>query len=56
MLLTCNFFYMTSPEDLTPWALHVIFMQLSSICGIQLIKYLFTILPKAQLFQSAKDP
>ena len=43
-------------RDLNPWLLYMAFMQLLSICGVKLIERLFTVLPKAQLFWSAKDP
>ena len=54
-------FHVTSARDLTPahnltpardpnpWLLHVIIVQLNSICGVEWIEHLFTILPKAQL-------
>ena len=52
-----NFFYVTLPLHmiLPRDLLHVALVQLNSICGVELIEHFFTILPKAQLFQSAKD-
>ena len=47
---------MSPARDLTLWPLHMAFVQLSSICGVESIEHLFSILPKAQLLQSAKDP
>ena len=37
--------YVTLVRDLTSWPLHVAFVQLSSICGVELIEHLFKILP-----------
>ena len=48
--------YVAAAHDLTSWPLHVAFVQRNSICGVKSIKHLFTISPKAQLLQSAKDP
>ena len=42
--------------DLTPWPLHVAFIQLNSIREVELIEHPFTILPKAQLLWSAENP
>ena len=61
MPLAHNLFYMTPARDLTParnltpWPLHVALVQLNSIYGVESIKHLFTVSPKAQLLQSAKD-
>ena len=53
-------FHVISARDSYTWPHlclpHMIFVQLSSIGGVELIKHLFRILPKAQLLQSAKDP
>ena len=46
---------LTSLRDLNLWFLHVAFVQLNFICKVELIEYLSTVLPKAQLFGSAKD-
>ena len=40
-------FHVTLAGDLNLWHLYVVFVQLNSICGIELIEHLFTILPKA---------
>ena len=47
---------LTPARDLTLWPLHVALVQLNSICGFESIEHLFTILPKAQILWSAKDP
>ena len=47
---------MPSARDLTLWPLYVTFVQFSSTCKVELIKHLFMVLPKAQIFQSAEDP
>ena len=58
MLPARNFFrvtlllHVTLPRD----PLHMALVQLNSICEIELIEHLFTILPKDQLLWSAEDP
>ena len=41
---------LTPARDLTPWSLHVAFVQLNLISGVELIEHLFTVLPKTPLF------
>ena len=41
---------LTHARELTQWPLHMAFMQLNSIPGVELIEHLFMILPKTQLF------
>ena len=48
--------HVTPTRDFTLWLLHMAFVQLNLICGVKSIKHLVTILRKAQLFWSAKDP
>ena len=60
MPLTRNLFYVTPAHNFTPvrnlslWLLHVALVQLNSICGVELIEYLFTILPKRNFFGARK--
>ena len=46
---------LTPARNLTPRPLHVAFVQLNLIRGVESIEHFFTALPKAQLLQSAKD-
>ena len=48
--------HVTPACNLTPWSLHVAFVQLNSIRVVELIEYLFTVSPKTQLLRSAEDP
>ena len=41
--------HMTPECNLALWPLHIAFVQLNLICGIESIKQLFTVLLKAQL-------
>ena len=55
-----NPFHVTSARNSCIWphpcVHHMTFVQLSLIYGIEMIEHLFRVLPKAQLFQSTKDP
>ena len=41
---------LTPTRELTSCSLYVAFVQLNSICRVELIEHLFMVLPKVQLF------